>query len=253
MNSDFGTNRDAVFGRAGSVPGVSYDAGLRQYMLSIYNNMTAGVGITGVLAWLAGNSDAYKAMVQTVGADGRVGMSALGFVIALAPIGLALLMGFGARAMSAAALRTTFFIYSAVMGLSLSTIFWVYTDQSIARTFFITAATFGAMSLWGYSTKRDLTGFGHFLLMGLVGIVLASIINIFLQSSGLQFAVSVLGVLLFTGMTAYDTQQAKYMYQANAGTESTSKLATFMALQLYMDFINLFLYLLRFFGQQRDQ
>lgn len=252
MNPNFGSERPASFGRAGSVPGVTFDEGLRQYMLGIYNNMSIGLLITGLVAWFTGNSAAFQHAMVSVNAAGQAGMSGLGWLVTLAPIGFVLLMSFGAMRMSASTLRTLFFVFSALMGASLFSIFMVYTSESIARTFFITAATFGAVSLWGYTTKKDLTGMGHFMIMGLIGIVIASIVNIFLGSSALQFGISVLGVVVFTGLTAYDTQRAKEMYAANAGVEATSKLSIMMALSLYMNFINLFLHLLRFFGQQRQ-
>jgi uncharacterized protein len=247
MDSNFGTPRQATFGRAASVPGVTFDAGLRQYMLGIYNNMALGVGLTGLIAWFAGNSPAFVSAM--VGAQG--GLSGLGWIVTLAPLAFAFIF-MGAMRMSSSTLRTLFFAYSAVMGLSLFSVVAAYTSESIARTFFITAGTFGAVSLWGYTTKRDLTGMGHFLIMGLFGLIIASIVGIFFQSSALQFGISVIGVLIFTGLTAWDTQRAKEMYAASAGLEANNKLAIMSALSLYMNFVNLFLFLLRFFGQQNS-
>ncbi len=253
MTTNFGANREASFGRATSVPGVTFDAGLRQYMLGIYNNMAIGLGITGVVAAVAGNSPAFLSAMMNVNDVGKAGLSGLGWLVTLAPLAFVFLMSMGAGRMSAATLRLVFFAFSAIMGLSLFSVFAAYTNESIARTFFITAGTFGAVSLYGYTTKRDLTGMGHFMLMGLFGIIIASIVGIFFQSSALQFAISVLGVVIFTGLTAWDTQRAKEMYAANAGLEANSKLAIMSALSLYMNFINMFLYLLRFFGQQRSE
>lgn len=253
MDSNFGTQRQASFGRAASVPGVTFDAGLRQYMLGIYNNMAIGVAITGLIAWFAGNTPALLSLLVTMNEAGRpAGMTGLGWIVTFAPLAFAFLF-MGAGRMSAATLRTMFFAYSAVMGLSLFGIVLAYTSESLARTFFITAGTFSAVSLWGYTTKRDLTGMGHFMIMGLFGLIIASIVGIFMESSALQFAISVLGVLIFTGLTAWDTQRAKEMYAANAGIEANNKLAILSALSLYMNFVNMFLFLLRFFGQQNNE
>ena len=170
----------------------------------------------------------------------------------LAPLAFVLVLSFGINRMSLVAAQASFWLFAAVMGLSLSSIFLVYTGQSIAQVFFISAATFGAMSLYGYTTKRDLTGFGSFLFMGLIGIIIASIVNIFLASSALAFGISILGVLIFVGLTAYDTQRIKLSYSASYGAQVLAKSAIMGALSLYLDFINLFLMLLRLFGGQRN-
>jgi FtsH-binding integral membrane protein len=247
MNPNFGTGQQASFGRAGSVPGVTFDAGLRQYMLGIYNNMSIGLLITALTAWFAGNSPAFVSAMFA-----ERGLSGLGWLVTLAPIGFILVMSFGGMRMSSTALRAMFFVFSALMGLSLFSVVAAYTAESIARTFFITAGTFAAVSLWGYTTKRDLTGMGHFMIMGLFGLIIASVVNVFVGWSALQFAISVVGVVIFTGLTAWDTQRAKEMYAEQHGIEANSKLAIMSALSLYMNFINMFLYLLRFFGQQRE-
>lgn len=232
---------------------VVVDAGLRSYMLKIYNYMASALALTGIVAMFTANSDAMLRLFYAMNEAGQVtGMSGLGWLVALAPLGLVMVMSFGANRLSVSALQGMFWGFAVVMGLSLSSVFLMYTGQSIARVFFITAGTFGGMSLYGYTTKRDLSGFGSFLIMGLIGLILASIVNIFLQSSALAFATSVIGVLIFVGLTAYDTQKLKSMYYQLAGTGEMVAKATIMgALNLYMDFINMFLYMLRFFGDRR--
>ena len=230
------------------------DAGLRDYMLRVYNFMAGGLGITGLVAYMLFQS------TTVIDASGQLYLTNLGmtlfqgpmmWIIALAPLGIVMYMSFGIRSMSASRAQTMFWVFSFLMGMSMSTIFLQYTGASIARVFFITASTFGAMSIYGYTTKRDLTGFGSFLFMGLIGIIIASIVNIFMQSPALYFAISILGVLIFVGLTAYDTQKIKNMYNAYDSAESSSKKAIMGALTLYLDFINLFIMLLRLFGQRR--
>ena len=228
------------------------DAGLRAHMLRVYNYMTVGLVLTGVTAWAVATVPALSALFFQVSASGRLGMTALGWIAFLAPLGLVFLLSFGVSRMSVATAQLVFWVYAGLMGVSLSTIFIAYTMSSITQVFFITAATFGAMSLWGYTTNRDLTGMGSFLFMGLIGIVIASIVNIFLASSALGFAVSIIGVLVFTGLTAYDTQKIKEMYYAADDGTVAGRKAIMGALSLYLDFINLFLMLLRLFGQQRN-
>ncbi len=219
------------------------DVGLRQYMLSIYNYMASGVALTGIVAYaVAATPAVFNAIFGTP----------LMWVVMLAPLGLALFFGMRIQHMSAAAAQATFWVFAGVMGLSLATIFVVFTGESIARVFFITAATFGAMSLYGYTTKRDLSGMGSFLMMGLIGVVIASLVNLFIGSSALQFAISVIGVLVFVGLTAYDTQQIKEMYWDADDEETYKKKSIMGALRLYMDFINLFMLLLQLFGQRRE-
>lgn len=225
-----------------AVPQVGIDQGLRSYMLRVYNYMGGALAVTGLIAWFSQGLVAQLAQQH----------SPLMYLLIFAPLGFVLVLSFGIQRMSLGAAQATFWGYAAVMGLSMSTIFLVYTYTSIAQMFFITAATFLAMSLWGYTTKRDLTGMGHFLFMGLIGIVIASLVNIFLRSPGLQFAVSVIGVLVFTGLTAWDTQRIKEMYwQGDDGTIAGKK-AIMGALALYLDFVNLFMFLLQLFGQRRD-
>ncbi len=231
---------------------VAVDQGLRAYMLGIYNYMASALALTGIVALFAAQSEAVMSMLYQMDNGALVGMKPLGWVVAFAPLVAVLALSFGIERMRASTAQTFFWGYAVLMGLSMASIFLVYTGESIARVFFITAGTFGAMSLYGYTTKRDLTGLGSFLMMGLIGLIIASIVNIFLQSSGLQFALSVIGVLIFTGLTAYDTQRLKTVYYHVAGGGEALAKATIMgALTLYLDFINLFVMLLRFFGERR--
>ncbi len=248
FNDPFATAQTQANARA-----VEMDAGLRAYMLKIYNYMASALALTGVVAMFAANSVAVQKMLYATNEMGQVtGMSGLGWIIAFAPLIMIMTMSFGLNRMSVGTLQATYWGFAAVMGLSLSSVFLMYTGQSIARVFFITAGTFGSMSLYGYTTKRDLSGMGSFLMMGLIGLILASLVNIFLHSSALAFATSVIGVLIFVGLTAYDTQKLKSMYYQLAGTgEMMAKASIMGALNLYMDFINMFLYMLRFFGDRR--
>ena len=232
------------------------DQGLRSYMLKVYNYMASGVFLTGIVSLLLFSlSGGYDIQVTSTGISGLTGIgkalfaSPLMWVVMLAPLGIVLYMSFGIRKMSAAKAQTTFWIFAALMGASLASIFLVYTGASITRVFFITAGTFGAMSIYGYTTKRDLTKFGSFLMMGLIGIIIASIVNIFMKSTMMYFVISILGVLIFVGLTAYDTQKIKNM--ASDDDEVSGKKAVMGALTLYLDFINLFIMLLRLFGQRR--
>ena len=234
---------------------VVMDEGLRAYMLKVYNYMATGILLTGIVALLT-----FKMSVITSDAGSIIGltqmgnaiyMSGLKWLVMLAPLGIVFYMSFGINKMSASKAQTTFWIFAALMGLSLSSILLVYTGLSVTRVFFICSATFGAMSIYGYTTKRDLTKLGGFLFMGLIGIIIASIVNIFVGSSALQFAISVIGVLVFVGLTAYDTQNIKNMYYGGDSEEIGSKKALMGALKLYLDFINLFILLLQLFGQRR--
>ncbi len=244
--------------RAGT--GAAIDEGLRSYMLKVYNYMGIGLVVTGLVAWFASAAAVTTDPAQAVGAleNGQLVTqwgallygSPLMWVVALSPLAIVLVLSFGINRLSVPAAQAIFWGFSALMGLSLSSIFLVYTDASIAKVFFITAATFGAMSLYGYTTKRDLTSIGNFLIMGLIGLIIASIVNIFMQSSMLEFAISVIGVLIFVGLTAYDTQKIKESYSASFGAEVLAKGAIMGALNLYLDFINLFMMLLRLFGNR---
>ena len=206
--------------------------------------------LTGAAAWFTASTPAFAQLFFQVTARGY-SLSGLGWIVLLAPLALVFFLGFRIQQMSFQMAQITFWIYSVLMGIGLTPILLLYTGASVARVFFITSATFGAMSLWGYTTKRDLTGFGSFLFMGLIGLIIASVVNIFLQSSAMQFALSVVGVLVFTGLTAYDTQRIKQMYYVGDDGTLVGKKAIMGALSLYLDFINLFLMLLRLFGDRR--
>lgn len=229
------------------------DQGLRSHMLRVYNYMASGVLLTGIIAYFAGTSPAFLNLVIQQGADGRIGLSALGFIIAFAPLALVLVMGFRANKMSAESLQMMFWGYASLMGLSLFSIFLVYTGESILKVFFVTAGTFGLLSIYGYTTKRDLTSMGSFLIVGVWAVLLVSIANMFMQSSGLSLALSYVGVLLALGLTAYDTQKIKDVYYmaASAGEGAVKRAATLGALSLYFDFIYLFVNLLRIMGDRR--
>jgi len=229
--------------------GEMIDQGLRSYMLKVYNLMALGLAITGVAAYLGFNFAVQDGQLTQFGV--MLFQSPLRWVIILAPLAAVFFLSFRINRMSVAAAQTTFWVYAALVGLSLSSIFLVYTQSSITQTFFVTAASFGALSLYGYTTKRDLSAMGSFLIMGLFGLIIASIVNIFLASSALQFAVSVIGVLIFAGLTAYDTQRIKEMYYAADGADVAGRKAIMGALTLYLDFINLFMFLLQFMGDRK--
>jgi uncharacterized protein len=227
-------NGDAV-GKAGT-----FDVGLRKHMLSIYNYMASGVLLSGIVALLFASS----------GMAAQVMATPLRWLVMLAPLGFILAMSFGLHKMKTSTLQMLFWAFCTVMGLSLSTIFLVFTGASIATTFFATAGAFAGLSLVGYTTKKDLSGMGSFMTMGLIGIMIAMVINIFLKSSGLNMAISILGVLIFAGLTAYDTQRLKNEYAMLAGTEFAGKAVVMGALSLYLDFINMFQFLLSFMGSR---
>jgi hypothetical protein len=232
---------------------VTIDAGLRAYMIRVYNYMAAGVALTGLVAWFtfsAAVTDAGGSM-QLTSFGHAIFQSPLMWVFVLAPLALVFALSYGINRLSAGTALMLFFVYAGLLGLSLASIFLVYTGASITRVFFISAATFGALSLYGYTTQRDLTGIGSFMFMGLIGIVIASLVNIFLKSTGLDWAISVIGVLVFVGLTAYDTQRIKEMYSAMDDGTVAGRKAVMGALSLYLDFINLFLMLLRIFGDRR--
>lgn len=228
------------------------DQGLRAYMLKVYNYMAIGLVVTGLAAVGAFSAAVDGSGTQLTAFGQAIYASPLRWVIMFAPLIAVLFLSFRIDRMSVGAAQALFWGYSALVGLSLSSIFLVYTGQSIAQVFFVTAASFGALSLYGYTTRRNLSAFGSFLIMGLFGIVIASIVNIFLQSSALGFAVSAIGVLVFAGLTAYDTQRIKEMYFEGDDYATTGRKAIMGALQLYLDFINMFVMLLQLFGQQRD-
>ncbi|EZP70879.1 Membrane protein [Sphingomonas paucimobilis] len=225
--------------------GEAFDAGLRSYMLSVYNYMASGVLLTGIVAllfsWGGMSSPAAQILLQP---------GILKYVIMFSPLLFVMVLSFGINKLSTPAAQAIYWAYAAVMGLSLSSIFLMYTQTSIAQTFFATAAAFAGLSLWGYTTKKDLSGFGTFLIMGVVGLLVASLINLFMRSSAMDMVISFIGVLLFAGLTAYDTQKIKSIYAHVAGTDMMGKSVVMGALSLYLDFINMFLFLLRFMGNR---
>jgi FtsH-binding integral membrane protein len=228
--------------RSSTYDQAAIDEGLRAYMLRVYNYMASGLALTGIVAYVAAFSGFYQAIAGTP----------LIWLVMLAPLGFVFGLSFGIHRMSASTAQLLFWAYAAVMGLSLAGIFLVFTGASIARVFFIAGGTFAAMSLYGYTTKTDLSKFGSFLLMGLIGIVIASLVNLFVGSSALQFAISVIGVLVFTGLTAWDTQGIKEMYGEYDDGTIAGKKAILGALRLYLDFINLFVFLLQLANGQRQ-
>jgi hypothetical protein len=242
----------------GAARAEAIDAGLRAYMIRVYNYMAAGVALTGVVAFfafqLAGGEAIRITPAGIVGATAFGQMLLGGFmpiVLMLATLGLVFFLSFRIQTLQPSTALGLFMLYAGLLGLALMSILVVYTGSSIARTFFISAASFGALSLYGYTTQRDLSPVGSFLIMGVFGLILAMLVNMFLKSSGLEFAISVIGVLIFAGLTAYDTQRIKEMYSANDDGTIAGRKAVMGALQLYLDFINLFLFLLRFMGDRR--
>ncbi len=235
------------------------DAGLRAHMIRVYNYMASGLAITGIAAYVAFSLATTATPTATpIGAGlyltgfGTMLYGGLTWILMLVTLGMVFFLSFRISKMSVGAAQGTFWAYAALLGVTLSSIFLLYTMTSITQVFVITAGTFGAMSLWGYTTKRDLTGMGSFLFMGLIGIILASIVGIFWHSTALQFAISIIGVLVFTGLTAYDTQKIKEMYYVGDDGTVAGRKAIMGALSLYLDFVNLFLMLLRLFGQGRN-
>jgi FtsH-binding integral membrane protein len=246
MQNQFDPRTTGVNTATVGVPRAARDAGLRSYMLSVYNYMASGVLLTGIVALLFAPY-AQGVIVNQAG----TGMTGLGWIITLAPLGFVLAMSFGLNRMSTGTLQMLFWAFAVTMGLSMSTIFLAYTGMSIAQTFFAVSAGFLALSLYGYTTKRDLSGMGTFLIMGVVGLLIAMVINMFLQSSAMMMAISAIGVLLFAGLTAYDTQKIKSMYAHVAGSDMMGKVVIMGALNLYLDFINMFMFLLQFMGDRR--
>ena len=250
--SDF--DRNVAARGFGAARTAEIDAGLRAYMLRVYNYMAAGVALTGVVSWFT-----FNAAVQATGA-GQLALTTFGqtiyggplmIVLFLATLGIVFFLSFRVHTLAPATALGLFMLYAALLGVMLSSVFLTYTHASIARTFFIAAASFGALSLYGYTTQRDLSPIGSFLIMGLFGLILAMLVNIFLKSSGLEFAISAIGILIFAGLTAWDTQKIKEMYDVNDDGTMSGRKSVMGALTLYLDFINLFLFMLRFMGDRR--
>jgi uncharacterized protein len=253
--SDFDRNYAAPSRGVGAGRAVAIDEGLRAYMIRVYNYMAMGVALTGVVAWLA-----FNAAVVTNAGGAITGLTPFGqlvfsmpgqIVLFLGTLGLVILISWRIDRLQPSTALMLFMVYAGVLGLMLSTIFAAYTTASIARVFFISAASFGALSLYGYTTKRDLSPIGSFLIMGLIGLIIAMLVNMFLKSSGLDFVISAAGVLIFAGLTAWDTQKIKDMYDVNDDGTIAGRKAVMGSLTLYLDFINLFLFLLRIFGDRR--
>lgn len=232
---------------------VEMDQGLRSYMLQVYNYMASALLLTGLVAYFAGTSEAFLQLMVSQNANGQAGMSLLGWLVVLAPVGLVMFIGIRANKMSASALQMTYWAYAVLMGLSLFSIFLLYTGESIARVFFITSGTFALLSMYGYTTKRDLTSWGSFLFVGVMAMFFVSLANVFFfKSSGLSLAMSYIGVLLALGLTAYDTQKVKELYYSTARNSEEQKKASILgALTLYFDFIYLFIHLMRIMGNRR--
>ena len=256
--SDFDRNIAAARGGYGADRALAIDAGLRTYMIRVYNLMAGGIAFTGIAAWLtyqAAGGSAIQVSGRTITGLTSFGQMVFGgfmpIVLMLITLGMVFFISFRIDRLQPTTAFALFTVYAGLMGVSLASIFLAYTGVSITRVFFITAATFGAMSLYGYTTKRDLSGFGSFLFMGLIGLILASLVNIWLASSMMQFVISAVGVLIFVGLTAYDTQQIKEMYDVNDDGTASGRKAIMGALRLYLDFLNLFIMLLQLFGDRR--
>ena len=242
-NFNYRTTNHASFSSA------SHDEGLRRYFLKIYALMSSGLLITAIAAFAVFSVPALTSLMFNVEMGYVTGMTPVGWIITFAPLGIALYFSFGFDRINAQNAQMLFWVYSGLMGMSLASLGFTFTGTSIARTLFICSSMFGGMSIYGYTTKKDLTSMGSFLYMGLIGLILTSVINMFLQSSAVEFALSVVGVLVFTGLIAYDTQKLKALYYQ--GADSSDKMGIMAAFTLYLDFINLFVFLLRFLGDKR--
>ena len=243
----------STFGRVGGAADQAvFDAGLRAHMVRVYNYMASGLALSGIVAFALFSSPQLAGLFFQVQGTRVIGLNVLGWVAIFAPLGLLLLTSFRAAQMSVGAVQAVYWAVTALMGVSLSLLLFRYTGASVARTFFITAAAFGALSLYGYTTKKDLTAFGKFLFMGVIGLVLASLVNMFWPSGTMSFIISVAGVLIFSGLIAYDTQKIKEQYAEAWGSDVAEKVAIFGALSLYLDFVNLFQFLMSFLGQERE-
>ena len=246
-NQNFNT-----FNRAGTTD-LAFDAGLRAHMIRVYNYMASGLALSGIVAFALFSSSELASMFFQVAPGNRVvGLNMLGWIAIFAPMGLLLLVGFRAQQMSVTGVQAVYWSVTALMGVSLSLLLFRYTGASVARTFFVTAASFGALSLYGYATKRDLTAMGKFLFMGVIGLVLAGLVNMIWPNGTMSFIISAAGVLIFSGLIAYDTQKIKAQYAEAWGRDVAEKVAIFGALSLYLDFVNLFQFLMSFMGQSRD-
>ncbi len=238
------------YSRAGTQSAAQIDEGLRAYMLTVYNYMASALALTGLAAYVTAHTPAILSLFYASNSAGMLAPTMLGYIAMFSPFAFILVINFGINKMQLSTTQMIFWGFSVVMGISLSSVLLMYTGASVAKTFFVTAAAFGSLSLYGYTTKKNLSGMGSFLIMGLFGIIIAMIVNMFLQSSAMEFVISVAGVLIFAGLTAYDTQRIKLMYLEGEHSETASKKAIMGALSLYLDFINMFLFLLRFMGNR---
>ena len=252
-------NENVFFNRGGAVAAdqAVFDAGLRAHMVRVYNYMASGLALSGIVAFALFNFEGLASVFFDIRvmANGRTvvaGLNVLGWVAILAPIGLLLLVSFRAQKMSVGSIQAVYWAVTALMGVSLSLLLFRYTGASVARTFFVTAAAFASLSLYGYTTKRDLTAMGKFLFMGVVGLMIAGIVNMIWPSGTMSFIISAAGVLIFSGLIAYDTQKIKEQYAEAWGSEMADKIAIFGALSLYLDFVNLFQFLMAFMGDKRE-
>jgi FtsH-binding integral membrane protein len=246
-NPNFGT-----FNRPGTIADqASFDAGLRAHMVRVYNYMASGLALSGIVAFGLFSSAELASLFFEIQAGRVVGLNILGWVAIFAPLGLLMLTSFRAAQMSVGAVQAVYWAVTALMGVSLSLLLFTYTGASVARTFFVTAAAFGALSLYGYTTKRDLTAMGKFLFMGVIGLILAGLVNMIWPSGTMSFIISAAGVLIFSGLIAYDTQKIKEQFAGAWGTDAQEKVAIFSALSLYINFVNLFQFLMMFMGQRR--
>ena len=243
--------RKTYQGAVGSAEAAQVDQGLRNYMLRVYNYMGSGLFLSGIVAMLVANNDGVRSLFFHQTETGAMGYTGLGMIAVFAPIGMMLAMSFGANRMKISTLKALYWSFVSLMGVGLSVALLAYTGESVARVFFITAISFGGLRLYGYTTKRDLSAFGTFLMMGLIGLLIAGVVNIFLQSAMLHFIYSAVGVLLFAGLTAYDTQAIKNTYFQVQNSAAEDKSAIMGAVRLYLDFINLFMFLLQFLGARR--
>jgi len=260
--SDYDRNAGAQWGTSvGRAGATAIDQGLRSYMLGVYNHMALGLGVTGLVAYGAKILTTASSAADTAAMAGRIPLNSLGvalyssplkWLVMLAPLAFVLIFSFNINRMSAASARNMFIAFAATMGLSMSTLLLVFTGESVTRAFFITAASFGGLSLYGYTTRRDLSAFGSFLTMGLIGLVIASLVNMFVQSSMMQFGLSILSVGIFAGLTAWDTQSIKEMYYASDDHETATKKSVNGALMLYLDFVNIFQSLLSLTGNRNN-
>lgn len=243
-------NRYATYSQGRAIDQAEIDVGLRQYMLQVYNYMATGLAVSGLVAWGIANMPALNSLFYQVEQGRVIGMTGLGMIAMFAPLGMLFIAMFAMRRASAPAMQAFYWIFVALQGVGLALLLQIYTGESVVRTFFITAGAFAGLSLFGYTTKKSLSGMGSFLMMGLIGLIIAVVVNMFLASSMLQFVISAAGVLIFSGLIAYDTQRLKEEYVSGMSNDDQTKSAVWGALVLYISFLNLFQFLLMFLGNR---